>query len=343
MDIGILDVFRNAPKWHRPFPQFYAERLEQARLAEELGYDHIWLSEHHFSEDGYSPSLLPIAASIAAVTSRIRIGTNLMLLPLHNAVRVAEDAATVDIISNGRLDLGVGRGYSRAEFDGYGIPLGERGTRLKEGLAVIKGLWTKEELSFEGKHYNLKNARLMPRPVQSPHPPLWVGTQGPQTLDYIAREGFHFLGIGEPTAQQAYDGALRKYQRPVEEQKALHLVWCHVADTWEQAWDNVQDHLHYMFTQYTKWYAESENFFQEGLEPPPIPSPAELRHTMGDQIGYLAIGSVDSVIERLDRLTSSVRTTHLSIGMNLPGMHPDMTRRSMELFAKKVMPHLRRK
>ena len=344
MDIGILDVFRNAPKWHRPFPQYYAERLAQARLAEELGYDHMWLSEHHFSEDGYSPSLLTIAAAMAAITSRIRIGTNLILLPLHNAVRVAEDAATVDIISNGRLDLGFGRGYSKSEFEGYGIPLSEAGSRLREGLAVVKGLWTNEEFSYEGKHYHLKNARLMPRPVQKPHAPIWVGSHGPQTIDLIAREGFHFLGTGEPTAQQAYDAALQKHNRPVDKQGALHLVWCHVADTWEQAWDNVQDHLYYMFSEYMKWFAVLDvSNYQPGLEPPPMPTLANMRHTMGDQIGYLAIGSAESVIERLDKLTSSVRTTHLSIGMNMPGMHPDMTRRSMELFAKKVMPHLRKK
>ena len=85
------------------------------------GYDEIWLTEHHFAEDGYSPAILPIASAIAAVTKRIRIGTYLVLLPLHNAVRVAEDAATVDIISNGRFDLGLGQGYAPGEFAAYGV------------------------------------------------------------------------------------------------------------------------------------------------------------------------------------------------------------------------------
>jgi alkanesulfonate monooxygenase SsuD/methylene tetrahydromethanopterin reductase-like flavin-dependent oxidoreductase (luciferase family) len=89
MNFGLLFPFRNAPRWHRPFPQYYAEQLAQVRLAEQLGYDMVWLSEHHFSEDGYSPSLLPIAASIATMTTRIRIGTNLIILPLHNALRMA--------------------------------------------------------------------------------------------------------------------------------------------------------------------------------------------------------------------------------------------------------------
>src|ERR1041385_3422447 len=117
MNVGLMFSFRNPPKWKKPWADVYESQLEQVRLAEELGYDSIWLTEHHFAEDGYSPSLLPIASAIAAVTKRVRIGTNLLLLPLHNAVRVGEDAATVDVISNGRLDLGLGQGYAPGEFE----------------------------------------------------------------------------------------------------------------------------------------------------------------------------------------------------------------------------------
>ena len=164
MDFGLLFPFRNPPRWGKPFPQFYAEQLRQVRLAEELGYDTIWLTEHHFAEDGYSPSLLPIAGAIAGMTSRVRIGTFLLLLPLHNAVRVSEDAATVDVIANGRFDLGLGQGYAPAEFEGYGIPRNERASRLEEGIEVIKGMWTQDPFSYAGKHYHLKNIRLVPKP-----------------------------------------------------------------------------------------------------------------------------------------------------------------------------------
>src|SRR5229473_3203680 len=155
MNVGLLFPFRNPPRWGKPFPQFYAEQLRQVRLAEELGYDTIWLTEHHFAEDGYSPSLLPIAGAIAGMTSRVRIGTFLLLLPLHNAVRVAEDAATVDVISRGRFDLGIGKGYARHEFLGYGIPSKERASRFEEGIDVMRGIWTQDPFSFHGKHYNL--------------------------------------------------------------------------------------------------------------------------------------------------------------------------------------------
>ena len=112
MKFGIIHDFRNPRQWRRPFPQFYQEILDQIVRAEELGYDNVWLAEHHFADDGYNPSPLTTAAAIAARTSRIRIGTYVLLMPFRHPVRVAEDATCVDIISNGRFDLGAGQGYA---------------------------------------------------------------------------------------------------------------------------------------------------------------------------------------------------------------------------------------
>ena len=119
----MLWSFRN-PAWARvPWEELYRSHLDLMVDSEQLGFDNAWLTEHHFVEDGYSPSLLPIGAAIAARTTRIRIGTFLFLLPLHNPVRVAEDTATLDLISGGRFDLGVGMGYRLGEFDDQGVPV----------------------------------------------------------------------------------------------------------------------------------------------------------------------------------------------------------------------------
>jgi len=131
MDFGILLPFRNPAQWHAPITKIYDEHIEEAVLAEELGYDHVWTTEHHFYDDAWSPSLLPILGAIAQRTSRIRLGTFIIILPFHHPIRVAEDAATVDILSKGRLDLGLGQGYVVSEFESFRIPRRERADPIR--------------------------------------------------------------------------------------------------------------------------------------------------------------------------------------------------------------------
>src|SRR3954451_6139865 len=141
-DLGLMFSFRNPAAWRRPFADVYRDELDLIVHAEQLGFDTIWLTEHHFADDGYSPSIIPLAAAIAARTERVRIGFNLLLLPLHNAISLAKDIATLDVLSDGRIDVGLGQGYARHEFAGYGIDRGERLGRFREGLDVLEGMWT---------------------------------------------------------------------------------------------------------------------------------------------------------------------------------------------------------
>jgi alkanesulfonate monooxygenase SsuD/methylene tetrahydromethanopterin reductase-like flavin-dependent oxidoreductase (luciferase family) len=338
LNVGLLFPFRNPPAWRKPFADFYAEQLEQTGVAEQLGYDEIWLTEHHFAEDGYSPAILPIASAIAAITKRIRVGTYLVLLPLHNAVRVAEDAATIDIISNGRFDLGVGQGYAPGEFAVYGVDRKTRAGRLEEGIEVIRGAWTNDNFSFAGKHYNVKNVRLMPRPVQSPHPPLWIGAGAPKAIERAGRMGVNFMGIANPEAQKIYDDALRKAGRNPKEFSAAQLHFTYVARTTDEAWAHSQDHLHYMITWYMRWLTEANDYLGAG-QPALLPEPAKLRDA---QILFpLLVGSPDEVAAKLNHSFGKVRTTHLVLGMHLPGIAPERSRRSMELFAREVAPQLK--
>jgi probable F420-dependent oxidoreductase len=307
------------------------------RFAEDLGYDEIWLTEHHFAEDGYSPAILPIAAAIAAITKRIRIGTYLVLLPLHNAVRVAEDAATIDVISNGRFDLGVGQGYAPGEFAAYGVDRKTRARRLEEGIEVIRGAWTKEDFSYEGRQYKVKNVRLMPRPVQSPHPPLWIGAGAPKAIERAGRMGCHFMGLANPAAQETYDAALRQAGRNPKEFSAAQLHFTYVGRTTDEAWAHSQEHIHYMLKWYMRWLAEANDFLGAGQ--PQLPEASKLRDA---QVGFpLLIGSPDEIAAKLNESFRKVRTTHLVLGMNLPGLAPERSRLSMELFAREVAPQLK--
>jgi alkanesulfonate monooxygenase SsuD/methylene tetrahydromethanopterin reductase-like flavin-dependent oxidoreductase (luciferase family) len=196
MDFGILLPFRNPAQWHAPITKIYDEHIEEAVLAEELGYDHVWTTEHHFYDDAWSPSLLPILAAIAQRTSRIRLGTFIIILPFHHPVRVAEDAATVDIQSKGRLDLGLGQGYVVSEFESFRIPRRERAARLEEGSELIRRCFTEENFSSSGKFYPMENVNLTPKPGQKPYPPIWIAAMAEKSVTRAARLGFHLAGSG---------------------------------------------------------------------------------------------------------------------------------------------------
>jgi alkanesulfonate monooxygenase SsuD/methylene tetrahydromethanopterin reductase-like flavin-dependent oxidoreductase (luciferase family) len=344
MNIGLLMPFRNPPRWRQPFTEFYAEQFRQIQFAEQLGYDTAWLTEHHFAEDGYSPSLLPIASAVGSMTSSIRIGTYVLLLPLHNAIRIAEDAATVDIISNGRFDLGVGQGYTIEEFEGYGVSRRERGSRLEEGVEVIRGVWSHDDFSYRGLHYHLNRVTVMPKPVQTPAP-IWIGGHAQKAVTRAARLGCHFMGGGDPATQRIYDSALADHGRDPSDFSAAQLKWVYVAPTVDEAWDDAQDHLHYMLTWYSRWLdaADERPDRPSWQDRAPLPPAAELRHGADRLPSPSFVGTPETVAAQLEEMIRTCRTTHLALGMHLPGIDPAKSRQSMELFAKEVMPDLRRR
>jgi alkanesulfonate monooxygenase SsuD/methylene tetrahydromethanopterin reductase-like flavin-dependent oxidoreductase (luciferase family) len=176
---GVVFDFRKVPPGTKSFPEIYAETLELIGLADAVGIDYVYLSEHHFVEDGHSPSLLPIGAAVAARTERIRISSYVFLLPLHHPLRVAEDVATVDILSNGRAELGVGAGYRPEEFAAFGIDRAARRDRMDEGCEILLRAWTEDGWSHAGRQFQLENVSLYPKPVQRPHPPLWISARSP--------------------------------------------------------------------------------------------------------------------------------------------------------------------
>ena len=145
------------------------------RWGENNGFDDVWLSEHHFFEDGYLPSILAAAAAIAARTSRIRIASGVLLIPFHNPIRLAEDIATIDVISGGWFELGVGIGYKREEFSGFGVSSKDRGARTDQSLDIIRRALSGETVTFKSEFFDFQNVGVTPQPIQRPHRPIWLG------------------------------------------------------------------------------------------------------------------------------------------------------------------------
>ena len=165
---------QSPPHNPRDHKDLYSEMLEEIVAAEDRGFESAWLTEHHLLEDGYCPSLLVTAAAIAARTKKVRIGTGIYLMPLHDPIRTAEDAAVVDLISNGRLILGLGLGYRQEEFDVFGKSLKERKGRIEESIEILRKSWSEGSFSFKGRYYNYENINVTPKPVQNPLP-IWIG------------------------------------------------------------------------------------------------------------------------------------------------------------------------
>ena len=341
---GLLWPFRNPDFARVPWQDLYRAHLDLIIDSEAMGYDHAWLTEHHFVDDGYSPSLLPIAAGIATRTSRIRIGTFLVLLPLHNPVRVAEDTATVDLMSNGRFDLGVGLGYRRKEFSDQGISHTERGARLREGIEIIQRLLSDESVSYDGKFSQLKDIRIVPPALQKPHPPIWLGAIAEKAIERAAKMGFHFQVVGPPSLVEHYDACLDAAGRDPQEYNTAQLRWIHVAQSRAQAWETAARSLHHTASCYAQWFAEANDKPGDDQAIVGIPSVDEMIAKQEfDMFGEPAIiGTPEDAKEMIAEYLKRGRVTHLVCGMAFAGLAPHHIRSSMELFAKDVIPAFQR-
>ncbi|GBD13596.1 Alkanal monooxygenase beta chain [bacterium HR24] len=332
MKFGLWYDFRCPPHSPVSWRETCAQTLEHIRYAEELGYDDIWLSEHHFIEDGYLPSLLPAAAAVAAVTSRVTIGTNILLAPFHHPVRLAEESALVDIISGGRFLLGLAVGYRREEFAGFGVPRQKRGAMTEEIIQIVLRCWTEDEFDFQGQFYRLQGVRATPKPVQRPRPELWVGALGPAAVRRAARYADGIIAGPEQVAQFA-EALAAEGRNGDRARVALGLPWLYVSDDPERAWRELYPHLSYQINGYQRWFSEAgQPIF--GTEPY-----ADLEDLQAR--GPYLVGTPEQVREALAQLFVQAPAERYFWWAIPPGLPPREAVRSMELFARQVMPHFR--
>ncbi len=330
---GMWYDFRNPPAWKRPYDQLYNEIIDQIVWGEENGFDDIWLSEHHFIEDGYSPSLLPIAAAIASRTKKIHIGTSVMLLPFHNPVRMAEDAATVDVISGGRFELGVGVGYKVEEFESFAISSKERGARTNEGLEIIRRLWEGETLTFEGKYYTVTKAKLTPEPIQQPRPPIWVGGFTPPALRRAAKYGDGYIGVGPlKEAYERYVTALEKVGKSTTDIRlAGGYFWLIPSEDPDKTWNEAAEHVRYQVNAYAEWSEKA------GMPLfPKLPDTDALRES-----GLFQVVDVDTCIQMIRDYALETPLTHYYSWTLPPGLPASWIQPHLELFTSKVIPAFR--
>ena len=326
---GLWYDFRNPEPWKIPFEGFYRGYLDQIAAAEELGIDSVWLTEHHFCDDGYTPSPLVIAAAIAERTTRLRMGTNLMLLPLLDPIRLAEDSATLSLLSGGRFDLGVGMGYRQVEFDTFGRPIANRPSLLEEGVEVIRRSWSGEPIDFAGRRYSYGNVVVQPVPEHLPK--LLVGGMAEPAIERAARISDGFLST-QNIHQATYLDAVRKQRGDLSEAAIYAGQWVIIADDPEREWARIGDHALYQMNEYIAW----------GAFGPPDQVPRFADRDAIVAAGAYQLWDSDTAVAEITALlkgTSQIRDVHF--WAQLPGEPVDSGSARIELLATKVVPAVR--
>jgi alkanesulfonate monooxygenase SsuD/methylene tetrahydromethanopterin reductase-like flavin-dependent oxidoreductase (luciferase family) len=235
----------------------YHETMEQIVYADELGFDTAWLAELHFNRPfSIMPAPLIFATAIAQSTQRIRLGTAVALLPLQHPLRTAEDAATVDILSQGRLEFGAGRGTIAIHFQGFNVSRDESRERFEEALTIIEQAWTQETCTFTGKYFQVPTTTVVPKPLQKPHPPLRIAANSPETAMFAGERGYAVFVASPinpfpklPEHIESYRSAFRVAGHQEKKEDVAVLFPAYVADTEAQVRQEVEtSFMHYFRT-----------------------------------------------------------------------------------------------
>ncbi|HET9492348.1 MAG TPA: LLM class flavin-dependent oxidoreductase [Methylomirabilota bacterium] len=327
------------------------ETLELADLAEAWGLDGVWLGEIHFNPTRSVHSApVALASFIAGRTRRVRVGTAVQVLPLGNPLRIAEEVATVDHLSQGRFDFGVGRSGSPRAYDVLGVPYGESQARFEEALEIILRSWKGEPFSFHGKFFHFENTRVAPSPYQRPHPPIRMAANSPETFPVVARLGLQLfaglrdLGIPELKRYVAdYRAAWRQAGHPGRGDVCVRIP-IYLAPTEREAIEEPRDNMVYFFRRHAEIVRGGVGRTDTG--------PADRRRARLDEIAGLtyddilatrvAFGTPASVAERLRRLRGELDIDGIVAELNPSGLFPmERMQRTLRILTHDVMPALK--
>jgi len=322
----------------REWETLYRRTLDQARLAESLGYESLYVAEHHFLPDGWIPSPMLFLGALAGVTEEMRLGTDIIVLPLHNPVEVAEQTAVLDNLSGGQVRLGVAIGWRDEEFAAYGVDKRERVPRTEEGIELIRRLLSDEEVTYEGEFFSVDDLTVMPRPVQSAVP-LWYGGQSKPAIDRAARMADAWIMSPIETrtelAEEAafYRERLSEHGRDVEDVHRPLRRETYVAEDDETAWEEVGESLLY---EYQDVYGDYEDIGHSFDPSNPSEAVEELQEHAD---GRFIIGGPETAVEELAAYRDEVGMDEVLLRMHFPGLDPALTEKSIRIVAEDVMPH----
>lgn len=315
--------------------------IEIAQAADELGFHSVWLTEHHFSSYGYCPQPLMPLIKIAALTQNIRLGTAILVVPLHHPLQLAEDIAMADVLTGGRLEVGFGRGYQPYEFSRLGQHLDDSRARYDEGLDILTKALEGESLEYHGTYYQFPPTHVFPKLVQDPHPPYWIAAQSEESARMAIRRGMNILtgGSRADQARQFYDVMEQMIQSGEAKTRPLFALqrYVYVGETDEDAREKIDA---------VRWHARVANHLRAGTERVDRGGRAVAEPVDGEvddvtffrQGGFL--GAPDTVIKRICEWHQEVPFDQLNCSFWAGDMAHEEVLASMQRFARKVMPVL---
>ena len=354
MKFGIFTIV----PYHEDFTQQQAlnDALEQIVYADQMGIEEVWLGEHSFSRHGLLSGIWSFLGAVAGRTQNIRIGTAVIVLPLHNPILVAEEVAMLDIISNGRINFGIGAGYQQQEFNGLGVDIDTSRERYKEAVDVIIKAWTEERLTFHGKYTNVDDLWVLPKPVQKPYPPLFQAVStSPESIDFAASRQIQVIAGGPTDILGQAPQVIKLWREKMDEYGHPHAHLdppmsksIYVAPTMEEAERDpigLEDF-------------SSRVLRSAGSNGAPIGMPMDKDGNIAkgyehwanrqrdrdrrDDVGHAGLpplrGTPEVVVERLKE-TQAAGINHVFGNFGFAGLPHWKVMRSIELFATEVMPH----
>jgi len=330
-----------------PERQAFDELLEQIQLTERLGFDEAWFAEHHHSDYGMLASPNLIVAALAHRTRRLRLGNLVNALPLHDPIRLAEECAMLDILTGGRLNVGLGRGVPRDDLK-HGLDRDTAQARFEEGVEILQRAWREDTFTYSGKAWNYVDITCRPRPLQRPHPPIYYGATSPESPSMVARRGWNLALSRQPLANCAK--AIAKYraeraalETPPGGGDAIMVRDIYIAETDEQAWAEAAPEI----TRF--WQLATDNVWRgNSITTDDLPRfterfayfPGGLTVKRMDEWGTSLIGSPETVLKKARQMIETARPDCLVGMFSFGGLSNEQVMRSIELFATKVKPFL---
>jgi alkanesulfonate monooxygenase SsuD/methylene tetrahydromethanopterin reductase-like flavin-dependent oxidoreductase (luciferase family) len=325
--IGVCYDFRNPPDSGVAHQSLYSEILEQVKWLDQIGADLVWFTEHHFVDDGYLPSWIPVAGAMSAVTSHVRFGTDICLAPFNHPLRLAEDLAVLDNLSGGRVEIGLGMGYAPHEFRGFGFPVSRRVSLMNEAIEVLQHCFTGEKFSYSGKRYQFEDVIVTPGYVQDGGPPLWVAAMSEAGALRAAYYNTHFLPQGlKANSFDPWVNELEGSGRQTRDYRVGIIRSILVTDDRNTDWPLVRAAEKYRMQLYQRFFRESGEGFGDGGEPVPQ---------------TWIVGNEDECVEQLVDFITKFGVTDIVTMAVPPGMRAEQMTDSLQMLFTRVAPRVK--